>query len=446
MRKMKDSGVEWIGEIPENWKVGRIKYNYYLKGRIGWQGLKADEFIEEGPFLVTGTDFKNGKVNWETCYHISEERYLEAPEIHVRVGDLLITKDGTVGKVAYIDEKPKKVSLNSHLLIMRPLNNQYNNRFLFWVIQSPVFDKYFLLSQNGTIMASLSQEKINDFSFALPSPESQKRIADYLDKKCTKIDAIIVHQEEIVEKLKEYKLSIITEAVTKGLNADVKLKNSGVDRIGLVPCSWKVTKVTRILDNDSPYPIGDGDHGLIKTENYKEKGIPYIRVQNLGWGTELLLDNVIYISPEDNERIKNSELHPDDILFCKTGATIGKTGIVPEYMPVSNTTSHVGKITVDKKYNSRFVFYFLSSFVGYMQFWDIACMKSTRPELSIEETKGIQVVIPDTREEQDYIVNYLDKKTRDINTNILKKQNVVEKLKEYKKALIYEVVTGKKEV
>ena len=153
MREMKDSGIEWIGEIPADWSIGRIKYNFYLKGRIGWQGLKANEFIDDGPFLVTGTDFENGKINWSKCYHISEERYMEAPEIHVENGDLLITKDGTVGKVAYINNKPEKVSLSSHLLIIRPSNQLYCNKFLFWVIQSPVFDKYFLLSQNGTIMA-----------------------------------------------------------------------------------------------------------------------------------------------------------------------------------------------------------------------------------------------------------------------------------------------------
>jgi type I restriction enzyme S subunit len=100
--KMKDSGIEWIGEIPEHWIYGRIKYNTYLKGRIGWQGLKADEFIDEGPYLVTGIHFGNDEVDWDKCYHISAERYNEAPEIHLRVGDLLITKDGTIGKLAYI--------------------------------------------------------------------------------------------------------------------------------------------------------------------------------------------------------------------------------------------------------------------------------------------------------------------------------------------------------
>ena len=212
--KMKNSGVEWIGEIPAEWSYGRIKYNYYLKGRIGWQGLKASEFIDDGPYLVTGTDFINGEINWESCYHISEERYNEAPEIHVKVGDLLITKDGTVGKVAFIKTKPDKVSLNSHLLIMRSLNNSYSNRFLFWIIQSNVFELYFQLTQSGSIMASLSQEKINNFSFPLPPLSEQTAIAAYLDKKCSIIDSNIAKRELINTKLTEYKKSLIYEVVT----------------------------------------------------------------------------------------------------------------------------------------------------------------------------------------------------------------------------------------
>ena len=143
----KDSGVEWIGKIPSHWEVFRIRYNYYLKGRIGWQGLKADEFIEEGPYLITGTDFINGKVNWDTCYHISQERYEEAPEIHVEEGDLLITKDGTVGKTAYIDKVPGPSSLNSHLLIIRPFDDQCNNLFLQYVINSQIFDSFMRIFQ-----------------------------------------------------------------------------------------------------------------------------------------------------------------------------------------------------------------------------------------------------------------------------------------------------------
>lgn len=213
--EMKDSGVEWIGEMPKKWDKGRIKYNYYLKGRIGWQGLKADEFIDDGPYyLITGTDFENGRIAWKRCYRINEARFQEAPEIHVKIGDLLITKDGTVGKVAYINYIPEKASLNSHLLIIRPLVEDYSNKYLFWVIQSSVFEKYCGLSQNGSIMASLSQEKMSGFSFPLPSLAEQLAIASFLEEKCAAIDSVIAEKEALISDLETYKRSLIFEVVT----------------------------------------------------------------------------------------------------------------------------------------------------------------------------------------------------------------------------------------
>lgn len=128
MTAMKQSGIDRIGEIPSGWDVIRMKLYAYLKGRIGRQGLKAEEFIDEGPFLVTGTDFENGRICRERSCHVSEKRYGEAPQIQLKVGDLLVTKDGTIGKLAYVDSLPGKASLNSHLLLIRPLCTRFHKR------------------------------------------------------------------------------------------------------------------------------------------------------------------------------------------------------------------------------------------------------------------------------------------------------------------------------
>lgn len=211
---MKDSGVDYIGKIPEKWNIIRLKHFSYMKGRIGWQGLSSDEFIDEGPYLVTGTDFKDGEVQWDRCYHMSQKRYNEAWQIQLKIGDLLVTKDGTIGKLAYIHFLPDNVSLNSHLLLIRPLKNKYTNKFLYWVLSSQLFKTYYELASTGAIMDSLSQEKIGNFSFAIPEIDEQKQIADYLDKECTKIDKTINDKKEQLETIKEYKKSLIYEYVT----------------------------------------------------------------------------------------------------------------------------------------------------------------------------------------------------------------------------------------
>lgn len=212
--KIRDSGVEWIGEIPEHWKITKIKYTTYVKGRIGWQGLTTDEFIDEGPYLVTGTDFKEGLVNWDTCYHVSEERYNEAPPIQLKEDDLLITKDGTIGKLAIVKNMPYKSILNSGVFVTRPLNNQYINKYMYWLLSSAVFDKYIKYMETGSTIKHLYQETFINFSFALPSIEEQISIINYLDEKIANIDSIRKNIKLQIDKLKEYRQSLIYEVVT----------------------------------------------------------------------------------------------------------------------------------------------------------------------------------------------------------------------------------------
>lgn len=212
--KMKDSGVEWIGEIPEHWKINKIKYNTYVKGRIGWQGLRSDEFIDEGPHLVTGTDFVNGIVNWCTCYHISEKRYNEAPAIQLNENDLLITKDGTIGKVAIVRSKPEKAILNSGIFVTRPLNDDYLPEYMYWILTSHMFDRYMKLMVSGSTIKHLYQETFVNFSYVLPSITEQKRILEYLKEKIDEVDFIKVNFKKQISKLKEYRQSLIYEAVT----------------------------------------------------------------------------------------------------------------------------------------------------------------------------------------------------------------------------------------
>lgn len=212
--EMKDSGIEWIGDINQKASLCRLKFFSYMKGRIGWQGLKSEDFIDNGPYCVTGTDFINGKINWDTCYHVSEERYKMDSNIQLKIGDLLVTKDGTIGKLAKVTELPEKACLNSHLLIIRPLNERFTNEYLYYVISSDVFVRYYKYSSTGSTMESLSQEKLGNFIFPVYDLLSQQQIVDYLDSKCSEIDAIIADKKRQLDILAEYKKSFIYEYVT----------------------------------------------------------------------------------------------------------------------------------------------------------------------------------------------------------------------------------------
>ena len=211
MNECNESSIEFM---PKDWIRKKLKYNCYLKGRIGWQGLKQSEFIDEGPYLITGMNFKNGKIRWEEVYHISEERYNEAPDIHLKAGDVLITKDGTIGKLLFIDYLPGKASLNSHLLVMRPLNNDFLPKFLYYSLDSSYFKEYVERVKTGTTFYGITQEAISNFNLLIPSINEQENIIAFLDHRLESLEKIISKIKREITLLKDAKQSLISEAVT----------------------------------------------------------------------------------------------------------------------------------------------------------------------------------------------------------------------------------------
>lgn len=213
--KKKDSGIEWIGEIPEGWEVRKIKHIANLAGRIGWQGLTSQEYSDEGAFLITGINFKNGRIDWNSCVHVPYSRWEEATQIQIKNGDLLITKDGTVGKIAIVDGLHDKTTLNSGVMVIRQDSKKCQTLFLSYLLLSEVFWKWFnyINSGNSTIIHLYQYDFLN-FSFPVPPLPEQESIAKMLDSKCAQIDSLIAEKESLIADLTEYKKSLIFEVVT----------------------------------------------------------------------------------------------------------------------------------------------------------------------------------------------------------------------------------------
>jgi len=212
---MKDSAIEWIGEIPEHWEIHRIKDFTYVKGRIGWQGLRSSDFLDTGDYYcVTGTDLVDGLINWSDCYFVSKSRYEQDKYIQLKVGDLLITKDGTIGKTALVDALPKEATLNSGLFVTRPLKDKYLNVFLYWVLHSSVFRNYIDLTKGGSTIQHLYQNVFDRFLYCCPPLTEQKEISDYLSRKSSHIDQIIQNINLQIEKQQELRKTLINDVVT----------------------------------------------------------------------------------------------------------------------------------------------------------------------------------------------------------------------------------------
>lgn len=216
--KMKESGLEGIGEVPAKWEWKRFKQISYMKGRIGWQGLKQDEFTfnENEPFLITGMNFKDGMIRWNEVYHIPIERFGEAPEIHLKKYDVLMTKDGSIGKLLFVEDipYPNKASLNSHLLVLRPLNGSYNPKFVYYNLSSLLFHRHIEITKTGTTFYGISQKSVGEYRVLLPSITDQNNIVENLDINTNNIYLAMDKINEQIERLSEYKSALIYNAIT----------------------------------------------------------------------------------------------------------------------------------------------------------------------------------------------------------------------------------------
>ena len=209
-----ETGVPYYPKAPVNTQIKKLKYLATLKGRIGFHGLRTSDFTEKGALLVTGTDFQNNQVDWESCVHITMERYAEDPYIQLREGDFLITKDGTIGKTAIVRNLPYEASLNSGVMLVRSRKNEFLSEYLLWVIKSRIFDEFVEVKKTGSTVMHLYQKDFGNFSIPLPNKDIQKKIITEIKKIVSRIKIIQNNAKLEIEKAKEYQESLINQVVT----------------------------------------------------------------------------------------------------------------------------------------------------------------------------------------------------------------------------------------
>lgn len=430
----KDSGVEWIGDLPSNWQIKRIKHTTYVKGRIGWQGMRSDEFLESSDsYVVTGTDFEKGLVKWDTCYQVPLERYEEDPFIQLREGDLLITKDGTIGKIAVVKNIPKIATLNSGVFLTRPLSDSYVPEFMYWILYSEVFKSFYDYNKSGSTIQHLYQNVFNEFKFPLPTIKEQTAIANYLDQKTTQIDDLIAKKERLIQLLEEERTAIINQAVTKGLDPTVPMKDSGIEWLGEIPAHWGVKRMNFISTK-----IGDGLHG---TPNYVEVSVfPFINGNNIGEGEIIITDRTKFVSEEEYKR--NQKTFTPNTLLMSINGTIGNLAYYNgESIMLGKSVAY---INLESNVNKEFIYYYLKSEIA-KDYINMELSGSTIKNLSLYSINKTPIPNP-AKLEQIEIVNFIKTKLLEIEKIISKTQQEIELLKEYKTALISEVVTGKVDV
>jgi len=420
MREMKDSGVEWIGEIPKDWKTNKISSVYENRStKVSDKDYQPLSVTKKGivPQLETAAKTNNG-----------DNRKL------IKKNDFVINSRSDRRGSCGISNYDGSCSLIN--TVIKPRINMCNIYYSF-VFRSELFSDEFYKCGNGIVDDLWSTKWSNMKNIYIPFPrlDVQHRIADYLDTKCSKIDTIIAREQAVIEKLKEYKLSVITEAVTKGLNPNVPMKDSGIEWIGEIPEHWNIGKTSYFFE------IQLGKMLQPKQINITETLENYLCAINLG-NNCLKFEPIkqMWFSAKDK---KIFSIKKGDMLVVEGGdvASSDIVSIEVKNLYFQNALHRVReKGLVDIKILRYLLM--LAKGIGHI---DLICNKATIAHFPKEKFMNLECVLLPKKEQQQ-IVNYLDNKCTKIESAIEKKQAVINKLTEYKKSIIYEVVTGKKEV
>jgi len=430
MRPMKESGIEWIGEMPERWEICKVKQCATNEKTLFNDGdwIESPYITDSGIMLIQTGNIGEGFYKEQGYRFISEETFHKLQCKYVYPNDILISRLASpVGRACLAPNLEDKMICSVDVCILRA-NSDIDRRYLNYYFALNGYIEHTDLIARGTTLQRISRTQLGNILVILPSFPEQQAIADYLDTKCNLIDSTIEKQKKVIEKLQSYKQSLITEAVTKGLDPTVKMKPSGIEWMGYIPEGWEVVKGKYLFKI----------YGTQVSEYHEKEYIevPYFKVDNLNQ-----VKNNFYIS-EVPEKIKVSSkeavIVAPVILIPKRGAAIytNKVRIIemdcffdPNIMALKPIKDNI---------------VFLSYVIFGRKLSDIGDV-NTIPQINNKHIYILDIPLP-TLPEQQSIANYLDTKCYQIDNAISIKQKLIDKLTDYKKSLIYECVTGKKEV
>ena len=423
--EMKDSGIEWIGDIPANWRKSKLKYlGVYING----YAFKPSDWSARGRQIIRIQDV-TGSNSGEPNYFNGtlDEKY------RVVNGDILVSWAATLDAFIWTKEDGW---LNQHIFKAVP-NEKIVKGYFLWLLKIAM-DNMNNDDKHGIVMQHVTIGLFNNYVVPLAPYTEQQAIANYLDETCSKIDEIIAEAKASIDEYKKLRQGIIFEAVTKGLDKNVEMKSTSVGWIGTVPSHWRVAKIRQVAefyngDRSSKYPSGN---------DIVSEGIIFITSNNLGY---IVLNTNIstnkFITKQKYDDLGGAKLRINDIVFCLRGS-VGKCAINKTFDEGTIASSLV--VIRAKKVDADYLNYVLQNH----RITDEAIVNAIgigSLNLAAHDISEFYMPIPPEREMQD-IVRYLDDKVGNVDDLISEKESLINDLEAYKKSLIYEVVTGKRRV
>lgn len=423
-RNMKDSGIEWIGQVPEDWEYVRLKHFYeFEKGKNA--SSYTQEYIgeNEGEYPVYSGQTENdgimGKIN-SFDYNIAECLFTTT------VGAKVMTPKVLRGKF----------SLSQNCLIMKQIKECCNKYFYYMLLPLFSYKKSLIPIY---MQPSLRMEDLRTYTFYIPDIFTQEKIAAFLDEKVSEVDSIISKVKDSIKEYKKYKQSVITEVITLGLDKEVVYKETNIGYVKKIPAHWDVLRLSF---------LGSCQNGISKGAEAFGSGYPFVSYGDVYRNYELPEVVVGQVESTECER-ENYSVKYGDVFFTRTSETIEEVGFASTCLKTIENAVFAGFVIRFRTFNNeklcpRFSKYYFRSDI-HRRFFVKEMNLVTRASLSQELLKKLPVLLP-PMEEQEEIADYLDVKCSEIDNLIAKKEAFVEEMEAYKKSLIYEYVTGKKEV
>lgn len=401
-RKMRDSGIPWIGEVPDGWEFSKIKYHCTMKSG---DNITALDISNNGEYPVYGG---NGLRGFYKIYNKNGN--------HILIG----RQGALAGNVHLVNGK---FWATDHAVVVTLKNDVFINYF-FRMLESMNLNQY---AFDTAAQPGLSVSRIMNLNIVLPNLEEQHHIADFLDSKCSEIDTLIENLRVRMESAKEYKKAVITEAVTKGLDKDAKMKDSGVEWIGEIPEGWEIVRFKHIASIKS---------NLVQPDKYMK--YPQVAPDNIEKDTGRLLSHQ---TVEESGIISGNHLfYCGQILYSKIRPNLNKLTVAP-----FDGLCSADMYPIESKLPTLFMVYLMLSTYFVSQVSLIIQDRVKMPKINQEELGEIKVVVP-SQQDMLTIADYLDSKCSEIDALLQNYEDQITTLEKYKKSLIYEYVTGKKEV
>jgi Restriction endonuclease S subunits len=414
----KKSGVEWLGEIPEHWTVTRVGENAHLINGYPFDSARFD--LNNGLPLVRIRDLQNQE---------TQVRYAgpPIPEARIAEGDIIIGMDGDFAVARW---RGGEALLNQRLCSLRPKASIAGN-FLYYLLGTPLQ----LINDltHSTTVKHLSSSQVTKTKFGFPPECEQRAIGEFLDRETAKIDELIAKKERLIELLEEKRAALITHAVTRGLNPDAPLRDSGIEWLGQIPAHWDVVMLKRMAQIR---------YGVGQPPRESTTGLPMIRATDLHSG-KISTDGLMHVDPIDVPWDRNPQLKENEIIVVRSGAYTGDSAIIPRELAgaISGYDLVVTVTQADPKFLACALLsrYFLESQI------DLIRLRAAQPHLNAEEL-GTCILMHPPIEEQHQIVDHIEHANSQMQEVASKVNVAIDTLREYRSALITAAVTGKIDV